>query len=334
MPRELVHWHILEAALDLRVRSRADRLSELIQEHRAAAYIGAIAHDAPYFFKAGSGSLGSGVSKLIHGSDGRDTLDPIRNMARAARSVDDGENCYMWSLIAGMISHIAVDIAFHPMIYFLTGDFDDLDPHRQRQVRARHCIFEVYLDHWWDYHGPDLWNRNLISRVIEQLDEQFHPICWLLAKSLDRADSKNFNPGHWQMSLESMAMLQRLFYSDSLGAIINVATMLSGERLISKQALFAFERRAVLPYFDRPIFWKNPVDGSSHWSMISALAETAVEHCIALWDLLARFMEAEPMQLPFEGYKTGSLSFGLVGAKLNDGRYYAEDPVALEDRRL
>lgn len=69
----------------------------------------------------------------------------MRNMAAVAKSVELDENGLLWSFLAGMLSHIAVDVVFHPLVYYLTGDFDHKDRTQQRQARARHCVFEVYL---------------------------------------------------------------------------------------------------------------------------------------------------------------------------------------------
>jgi hypothetical protein len=65
---------------------------------------------------------------------------------------------------------------------------------------------------------------------------------------------------------------------------------------------------------------------------MSGLAEQAVEQCIFLWDMLSDFITAGPEMTPFEGHETGSLSFGLIGAKVNQGRYYAGQSVLLHDR--
>ena len=112
MPRELVHWRVLEGSL----KDAPSKLVQIINENKEAAYLGAIAHDAPYFHKLGKSPFAE-VAKFLHGTYGHDTFLPLYELLKACE--DDRQRAF----VLGMFSHAVADQVMHPMIYYFTGDY-------------------------------------------------------------------------------------------------------------------------------------------------------------------------------------------------------------------
>jgi len=53
MPRELVHWMVLDSACERLTRSAA-AVGRCLRSAPHAAYLGAVAHDAPYYLRFGA----------------------------------------------------------------------------------------------------------------------------------------------------------------------------------------------------------------------------------------------------------------------------------------
>ena len=51
------------------------------------------------------------------------------------------------AFVCGLLSHVAMDSCFHPLIYHITGNYYSVDPRKQQQAKWRHWIFEKWLNH-------------------------------------------------------------------------------------------------------------------------------------------------------------------------------------------
>ena len=114
MPREIVHWLVLERCTERLSESDATAAATALKTHRSAAYLGAIAHDAPYYYRLGADHAFSQIAEAIHGRFGQDTFEPIRTMAADILHSPDSERGALWAFLLGMVSHYAADIVFHP----------------------------------------------------------------------------------------------------------------------------------------------------------------------------------------------------------------------------
>ena len=76
MPREIIHWNVLERAKSCFSHKGSGRILSALRAERASAYLGAIAHDAPYYYRLG-GSDFEVIASSLHGEHGEDTLLPI-----------------------------------------------------------------------------------------------------------------------------------------------------------------------------------------------------------------------------------------------------------------
>ena len=104
MPREAVHWNVLSRALKQLDRTPFSRLFPAGTDPQsqaeakkilAAMYLGAMAHDAPYYYKFG-GAKFEAAAEILHGSDGNDTFDPFRRIAAEILRRPAAEQPVIW----------------------------------------------------------------------------------------------------------------------------------------------------------------------------------------------------------------------------------------------
>jgi len=144
MPREYIHWTVLEQALS-EIRSGTTEDRSLL----AAAYIGAILPDVPDFHRGGfCGERGEKIAAFLHGVYGDDPLELVRQLVSSLPEKGDPDHAALVGLILGYASHIVVDATFHPLVVYLCGDWYEKDAKRMRENRARHRLLETDLDIW------------------------------------------------------------------------------------------------------------------------------------------------------------------------------------------
>src|SRR5688572_10618717 len=120
MPRETVHCEILD-------RLREEKLPTLLITHEAFAYLGALGPDALYYYRFG-GSPAEKIAETLHGSEGEDTFRLPKELAKKIVQLPPDERDPLWAFLIGYLTHCIVDSIFHPVIYYLTGDYYAEDP--------------------------------------------------------------------------------------------------------------------------------------------------------------------------------------------------------------
>ena len=131
MPKE--NTHIFFASELLRGLAHAE-LRHMLESRREYFFLGAIIPDTMYYSKR------EDISDTLHGKSGNLTNGIILDMLEQAEDERDLAFC------CGYISHCALDITFHPMVYYLSGDYHDPDPDRCQHAVYLHRHIETCLD--------------------------------------------------------------------------------------------------------------------------------------------------------------------------------------------
>lgn len=296
MPREIVHWKVLEhAAVEL--AESAPQISRCLEIHGAAAQFGAVVHDAPFYLKSGTHPFRR-TAQLLHGTYGGDTFAPIRRALFAAAAYPERDRPLLWAFLIGMISHAATDRIFHPMVYYFTGNYYDADSGRRIAARVRHRILEVYLDSW-ARRGYELPNAFLIGKTEEELGETAELIYSFLDTVLTPAvleDVPNSmvepfqlelgdelrHPYLWKQSMDDMIRFQRMFLSPSYGVLAKVLRTVLPSRFAPIEALFSLGRTRPEPLFDERLEFCNPITGEEHSLSPDELLQLAAQETVRL----------------------------------------------------
>lgn len=108
-----------------------------VSDHLSGYLLGAVIPDTFFY---GPGKTLPRISESFHGKDGNPTNTIIIQVLDAARGPRD------MAFILGYITHCALDITFHPVIYSLAGNYYDNDPGKRKQAAYRHRHLETCLD--------------------------------------------------------------------------------------------------------------------------------------------------------------------------------------------
>lgn len=337
MPREAIHWTVLTRALKRLERPPFNNLGEGGEELRrqieGALFLGAMAHDAPYYYQFGGAGF-EAVAEVLHGSGGQNTFEPLRSVAAAITERPAAERPVLWAFLLGMISHYAVDIVFHPMIYFFTGDYYDPDSQRRLAARARHRLLETYLDSWA---MPKLAGKKSLSLngTLKLLGAGAKPVCTVLGRTLTHAPGVSA-ASCWHSALRYLCDLQAVFHSDFAGKIFRVCTKLSGGRLFPIDALFIYGRRKPEPLLDQKLTYINPATGERFERSADELLKEAEDKCVELFELTAPLISGDTTDVAsaLGSVKGESLNFGIPGAVYGDAKHFSADGLPLPGLNL
>ncbi len=148
--------HLFAAEKILHLIEGAD-IRKLIEANIGSYHLGSIILDS--FFYSGDKNIKK-ISALLHGKQGDLTNGIIFQVLDEARN---SRNAADLSFIMGYLTHSALDITFHPVIYYYTGNHRDgsID---ERKATYLHWHYETYLDGKWNdrYYIEDLIDEKLI----------------------------------------------------------------------------------------------------------------------------------------------------------------------------
>lgn len=176
MPKEITHWIIAD-----RIHEHMGEcpLKSCLSENIHMYYIGAIAFDTPYYLNGTYYSFFQALASRLHGIKGENTFEPIYMLLR---SYDEIITRPVYAFLCGVITHIMIDSAFHPLVYYLTGDYNDPEPSLRSRAVVNHRQWEAGLDlHLSDnffIQDPGWLKRNLNSAKINQ-DALLDCLCML-----------------------------------------------------------------------------------------------------------------------------------------------------------
>jgi hypothetical protein len=134
MPKENTHLHFAHGLLE---EFQGHDIRKVVLEYIRHYLLGSIIPDT--FYYGNSASLRR-ISESFHGKDGNPTNTTIVQVLDHARDKKD------ISFILGYISHCALDITFHPVIYYLSGNYYDESPEKRARAVYLHRHLETCLD--------------------------------------------------------------------------------------------------------------------------------------------------------------------------------------------
>lgn len=326
MPREVTHWLVVERALQ-QVAERSASESMLLTAARrypAAVRLGALAHDAPYYYRLGGSSF-EPVAERLHGRHGEDTFEPIRSLFWAAKEQvaqkKEVDPQALYAFTFGMLTHAVTDIHFHPLVFYFSGNYYDTDPVARLRARGRHRLLETYIDTWF------LGTQSLpFSRRIAEHLREAQPTMPAILQLLESV-LPGTQPGCWSSSFQYISWLQGRFISAPWGAMFRVATTIAPS-LYPLDALFDFGRRKPAALFSAPLAYRNPISGEAVTASVEELLTTASTVCANYLIELDSWILGHAPQ-PLAGRRGASLNFGVENATPEQSRTYTDQPLPL-----
>jgi Zinc dependent phospholipase C len=336
MPREYLHWKVLEEAT--KQLEGTSKLAGFLEKYESASKLGAVAHDAPYYYGLGDKPF-SEIASFLHGHFGGNTAVPLKNLAGYISKIEDDRNRnLLWAFLFGLLTHYVADIHFHPLVYYYTGDYYDPDSKKRHIARSYHRLFEVYLDSWFRVKQNDSFKEGF-SPVIKDLSNDLDLICklleseWNAEKLLSGVPSfhgniKEVSRGSWKASFSYLGFYLKLFYCDATGALIRFLNYFSCGVLKPIDTLFLFGRKKAISFLDNPLSVQNPITGTTSSLHVLEIYQSAISDCVTLGKILNQVIATNDINLfKFPDNLDGnSLNFGIKCGADDVPKYFSKTP--------
>jgi hypothetical protein len=325
MPKELTHILFADALVGDLDQAGRKQLVMLLRHHRPTLHFGSIATDT-LFYKLTIPLIDRDYApwgEIIHGGEGEDTGTPIREMLSRLQSSPtndkpandepaNDEDDARFAFVCGFLTHMALDIVFHPWVYAVSGPYYHPDPDRQADSQMRHRLIESWLDllmlkrNGKSLAGFDPWKPIRANRRTNLDCLDFFADSFRKAWRID-GDVRRYIRRFYAVQMA----LGRLFPSQTAAKSIAFANRLAGGRLRAFTALFYPTQPDPLPagLFDFQGF-HHPVTGQPVASTLDRLWNDARELGTAL------LIVAEAIRT---GESPSALDAILAGRSLNIG---------------
>lgn len=283
MPKELTHWLIAGAvAKKLDGTPWAGPLARCPN----VLGLGAVAHDALYYLPSSAPEACRRVPYVLSGHDGEDTHEVLR---LAAESYHKTGADWLPAWIAGLASHICADQAFHPLVFWATGDYHHPNPALRSAAVQRHRAFEALLDLLFLGGGEDpavalertqsLSLGRTLRGAEAPLPDIFRLGCLTAPAKVPGEQAEACQARAWRIFsgfqlAGRMLPLSRLFYA--LRGLLPKGL----RELLALHYIPALARQ--LPSLDRAIDYRHPVTGEARRDSPHDLFARAVETCASL----------------------------------------------------
>jgi len=143
MPKEITHWLIAEAVSK---RLEGTCLEGPLSRNPNLLHIGAIIHDAPYYYLKGDfDSRFGSLPTRLHGTVD-DAVELVERLLRHLLVQAEEDREKLTAFLVGLVTHLFADALMHPLIFYLTGPYDARDARRRNAARQDHRMLESLVD--------------------------------------------------------------------------------------------------------------------------------------------------------------------------------------------
>lgn len=328
MPKEITH--VIFSDKTLKNLDKNNKLFNSISSNLDFYHLGAIAVDSFYynikipFIDKDFHQWGD----LVHGADGNDTALAFRNCATYLKENKNEPNFdKKISFICGFLTHMAMDINFHPYVYYFSGNYYDGEYSKKVDAMMRHRLIESWIDLYiLDKNNIDLNEFDSIDKIEKNQAENyqmFRFLCGFFAKAwnTDKDLFPSFKRGyHIQMFLNNVLVKNKSIFS-----FFRTLNDVFDNKLRDYLALFYPEKFQEMPdfivNFDK---YKHPVTGEIFHGTVDGLFNNAIElstsFLTAINDYVFEDLEKTAFDHILKGY---SLDVGLEGVNVEKVKYFS-----------
>jgi hypothetical protein len=328
MPKEITH--ILFASESLKkITTNSKKLSNILSVESDSYKFGAVATDSFYY------SIKTPFEKdyfqwgdLVHGAEGNDTTESVLQALKNLKNnpKDEQFNSRL-AFITGFISHIALDVNFHPYVYYFSGNY--YDPLEVEKVNAmmRHRLIEAWIDLY-------LLNKNNLSlKTFKDIKKVFsnHKVNLDSLKFLSHFYKFNFKiEKDLFMFLKKGYFIQatlnrKIINNYALYQLLKPINKLLDNKLRDYMSLFYPNDISNIPdYIVNFEKYSHPVTGDIFEGNINVIWNDALDMSNSFFNEIENYIwgngSFEQLKQVIKGY---SLDVGLEGIKVHDSKFFS-----------
>jgi hypothetical protein len=279
MPKEITHWAVAQKAASL---APEPDIRRIIKDNMSLYLAGSVMADSPYYaFIGGDKNLFAKAGARLHAM-GEES--PFAVVLRVP-SVFTGKGADQALAFAlGALTHIITDTVFHPMVYYLTGDYDDADPAKRKKAVTLHRLLETWMDVWFAKSSQIENGGSLLSSTVGayRRAENF----MALASSLFFGREDMAAPA--RIAVVSHAIIQASFKRRWVARMAGFYGSLAGRDMGEFTALFYPQASEYPPsFFSEPIRYKNPFTGEALDESLADMEKRATQACAGWFNVIA-----------------------------------------------
>ena len=321
MPKDITHWIVAEKTA---ARLHETRLGQSALECPGALKLGAVFPDMPLYLTGRShhARLAETVGHEYHGTRGADTYNLLRTILAHIIPEDhpvQKDTPALRAFLFGVACHLQTDIAFHPLVFYFTGNYHHPSPNQRSRAVRSHRRFEVLLD-------------LQVCELLDQAPWGFQAVrFWKNLEARDLLSWTRSDPAHehrYSMLLRAIKkylLAQRLFThpaASRLAARVHPFLPDAGKEITG---LFYWSASTqCMERFRKKWHYLHPVTGEARSASTRELLDQAVEASALLCRRLETALEGKDPDL-LDEYGP-SLDYGLVSGNASQARYFAEPP--------
>lgn len=272
---------------------RETEILKVLSGHIDYYYLGSIIPDT--FFYSSDESLEL-ISRILHGKDGRATNEMIFKVLDGSTHMRD------IAFILGYITHCALDITIHPVVYYLSGNYYDADPEKRSHAVYMHRLIETC----WDvYLANPLKIYKLVSpKTIRNLSFE-RILCSDYALSSSDITS----------TLRKQIFLNRLFESSAAYRLVSMAEHCIKSRNTHEYLGLFYGHAASHGNCIPPnIMYRDIISGTGMTTTVKEVMDTARDRAISMMEAAYGYFRGEVPR--------HSLELAIPGESLDTGRLH------------
>ncbi|ODA40394.1 zinc dependent phospholipase C family protein [Desulfosporosinus sp. BG] len=319
MPKELTHWHIAREAWQ---RGVPAMVGEIIANNPALYYFGAVAHDIAFYdlSKPTEASI-ERVANQLHGVNGENTLLPLIEIMETALT-QKNKHAHL-AFVLGMLTHFVADSTFHPMVYYMSGNYFAEDPLERGKAVFRHRLLETAIDLWLETIDPIEYPTDLIH-LWREVGESGRQAFKLFIGHYAYNEDKSII-AHFEKAWRNHRFLQTAFSWSIPWRVLALYRRLGHPSVEKLEALF-YPQPLNLSFFDASLEWLHPVTGEPYEMTLDQLYDMSVEKVINLFEQLGTY-STEKWPLVLRDLPPLSLDSGLSYVPVKQMKFFRLEPI-------
>lgn len=328
MPKEITHILFASEVLN-KLSQNSQKLSNILSVETKSYKFGSVATDSFYYsiktpFETNYFQWGD----LVHGAEGNHTTEALlQTLKNLKHNQTDHNFSSHLAFITGFISHIALDVNFHPYVYYFSGNYYDPSEEEKINSMMRHRIIESWIDlYLLDRKGLSIKKFLDTKEIFSNHKTNLNNLKYL----------SHFYKFNFKTERDLYVFLKKGYYIQAFlnRKIINNHYIYKAIKPINKRlnnklrdylSLFYANDLSKIP--NHIVDFKeyiHPVTGESFEGNIHVIWNDALDMAIQFFNEIEKYIwgngSFEELQEIIKGY---SLDVGLEGVKVHDSKHFS-----------
>lgn len=329
MPKEITHILFSDATFNLLEKNNL-KLANIIENNLDFYHLGCISVDSfyynlklpfdkPYYNHAGD---------MIHGAEGNDTALAFRNCCEYLKNNKNEKNFdKKLAFITGFVTHMAMDINFHPYVYYFSGNYYDDEPSKRVDAMMKHRLIEAWIDlYLLDKMNLSLDKFNSLKNIEKNKSDNYEVMEFLCKFFSEAWNIKEEIVFPFKRGYNIQIFLNNYFMGNkNVKAFFRLLNDIFDNKLRDYLALFYPDNVKDIPnYIVNFGNYIHPVTGKKFEGSIHDIWENALKLSFnflkSINDYIFEDLSKNDFEYIFRGY---SLDVGLEGVKVYEVKHFA-----------